>query len=500
MSRRKQPNHMNSSRREFLWKGACAALTTTGIATTIRDLRLINAATALDLGGSTQDYKALVCIFLFGGNDGNNLFFPTDTTRYNQYVSYRGAAYNGTTYTGGLALSPPGTPDPITGRMATALNVANAPNGQTYAMNPDAPELATLFNGGKLALLANVGTLLGPISKSDYTNASAANHKYIPPQLFSHSDQQLEWQTGLEDQPPKTGWGGRSADLLYTLNGSAKVSMNISLAGANTYETGNTVNTYNVSTNGAVSLSVANSNDLAALQALLNQNHGNLYQSAYGGVMNSAITNASLLNTAIAATVPPPTGTWNWNTAFTTSSLGTQLKMIARLIQAAPNLGHYRQIFFASAGGFDLHTNEGVSGGNQGNLLADLSKNMNALYQATGQVGVQNSVVQFTASDFSRTFPVNGGLGADHGWGNNHLILGGPVSGGNMYGTFPDLTVGGANDTSTGRWIPTTGVEQYSATLANWFGVSDTNMTTVFPYITRWGTLPAPYLGFLPTT
>jgi uncharacterized protein (DUF1501 family) len=466
---------MDANRREFLWKGACAALTATGIADSIWNLRMINAATAATTAVAT-DYKALVCIFLFGGNDGNNLLIPTDTARYGQYTTSRGV----------LALTAPGTTNGI-----LPLNATNVPSGLTYGIHPNCPELATLFNtDAKLALLSNVGTLLAPATKADYTNRTTA----IPPQLFSHSDQQIEWQTSIEDQPPKTGWGGRSADLLYSLNANNNVSMSISLSGTNTYQVGNTIHEYSVSPGGAVSLNIptntAGNNELAALKALLALNHASLYEAAFATEMSTALGAAATINTAIA----PTAAATYFTTPFPASSLGQQLKMIARLIAAAPALGHNRQIFFASAGGFDLHSNEGVFGGSQGRLLADVSASMNALYRASVQLGVPNSVTQFTGSDFSRTFLVNGGSGADHGWGNNHLILGGGVQGQKIYGTYPDLTINGPSDTGTGRWIPTTSVDQYSATIAKWFGVSSTLMPTVFPYLGRFTT---PDLGFL---
>jgi uncharacterized protein (DUF1501 family) len=206
--------------------------------------------------------------------------------------------------------------------------------------------------------------------------------------------------------------------------------------------------------------------------------------------MSTSINDATLLNSAIA----PTASSTYWTTPFSTTSLGSQMRTIARLIQAAPALGHNRQIFFASIGGFDLHSTEGNNAGAQANLFRDLSSSMNALYQATVQMGISQDVTQFTASDFSRTFPVNGGQGTDHGWGNHHLVVGGGVVGQNIYGTFPTLTVGGPDDTTTGRWIPTTSVDQYSATLAKWFGVSTGNMSSVFPYLGRFAT---PDLGFM---
>jgi uncharacterized protein (DUF1501 family) len=488
MSRRRhRQQQVDPSRRDFLWKGACAALTATGITNTILDLRNINAAVAASLPKKAHksalhpnvatNYKALVCIFLFGGNDSNNLLVPTDSATYNQYSAARGA----------LAL-------PTAGASGGVLPLSPLTNtdGHTYGLHPSCVELAALFNSGQLALLRNCGTLLAPLTRAQYLAQSVAT----PPQLFSHSDQQIEWQT-MPGQPASTGWGGRTADLLYSLNSSNNVSMNISLAGSNTFETGNTINAYTVSTSGAISLNIPTSGttgpaQLQALKDLIALNHTNLYESAFASDMSIAINDAALLNTAIS----PTASSTYWTSPFPTSSMGNQLKMIARLIQAAPALGHNRQIFFASMGGFDLHGTEGASTGAQASLLADLSKCMNALYQATVQLGVANEVTQFTASDFNRTFPVNTGLGADHGWGSHHMILGGDVIGQQLYGTFPTLVVNGPDDTSTGRWIPTTSVDEYSATLAKWFGVSPGNMATVFPNLTHFAN---PDLGFMGT-
>ncbi|MDB5291282.1 MAG: hypothetical protein JWL69_2523 [Phycisphaerales bacterium] len=486
MSRKNSlPQHMDPNRREFLWKGACAALSGVSMASTIWDLRLINAAaastpthrktlTGLASPAAATDYKALVCLFLFGGNDGNNLIVPTDTTTYNQYSAARGI----------LTLPLPGQ----TGGLLPLNPLTN--DGHTYGLHPSCPELAALFNSGQAAVLVNVGTLLAPLTKTQYFNRSVAT----PSQLFSHNDQQLEWQTSIEDQPSKTGWGGRSADLLYSLNSNNNVSMNISLAGTNTFESGNIINEYNVSSSGAISMNIptntAGSAQLQALKDIIALNHTNLYESAFATEMNTALNDAATLNSAIAAT----SSATYWTTPFPTTSLGNQLRMIARLIQAAPTLGHHRQIFFASIGGFDLHSTEGGSTGAQAGLLADVSKCMNALYQASVQLGVAAGVTQFTASDFSRTFPVNTGMGTDHAWGNNHLLVGGAVQGQKIYGTFPTLQVNGPDDTGTGRWIPTTSVDQYGATLAKWFGVSPGNMSAVFPYIGRFATAD---LGFL---
>ena len=354
MRRRKTDPSVDFERREFLWKGACAALTATGIVNSIWDLRLINAAAAHSIQFSNvkgtsagpgrgsltpagSDYKALVCLFLFGGNDGNNLLVPNDSRYAANYQTPRGV----------LAI-PQANLLPLTTTVPPA-------GGGTYGLHPSMTETAALFNSGKAAMVANVGTLLAPITQLQYNQRSVA----VPPQLFSHQDQEIEWQTSIDDQPPKTGWGGRSADLLYSLNTNNNVSMNISLAGANTFEVGNVINEYNVSTNGAISLNISGSgtgpNQLQALKDLISMNHTNLYESAFATEMQTSINDATLLNTAIA----PTASASYWTTPFPTSSLGNQLKTIARLIQAAPILGHNRQIFFASIGGFDLHSTEG---------------------------------------------------------------------------------------------------------------------------------------------
>jgi uncharacterized protein (DUF1501 family) len=452
------------NRREFMWHAACAAVGATAMATTVWDLRMINAATAqaLPSSGTAADYKALVCLFLFGGNDANNLLVPTDPTGYSAYATARGSL--------ALAQSSLLPLNPLT------------TDGHTYGLHASCSELQGLFNGGKLALLCNAGTLVGPVTRAQYLAKTAA----VPPQLFSHNDQQVQWQTSVPDRPTRTGWGGRCADLLYSMNTNSNVSMSISLAGSNTYEVGNTVHEYAVSSSGAVGLNIptGSSAQLKALQDLIALNHTNLYEKTYADITANAIKNNALLNSAV-ATAPV------FTTAFPNTSLGNQLKMIAKLIYGRTNLSHKRQIFFAAVSGYDLH---GAQLTPHANLLGDLSKSLKAFYDATVQLGVDSQVTTFTASDFGRTFPVNSGLGSDHGWGNHQLVLGGAVQGQKLYGRFPTLAVNGPDDTGLGRWIPTTAVDEYSATLAKWFGVSATDLRAVFPNLGRFAN---PDLGFL---
>ena len=440
-----------STRRTFIRQAACAALTTTGILNTIFDLRKLSAVT-LPAG---TDFKALVCLFLYGGNDANNVIVPHDASGYAAYAAARGL----------LA---------IPQESLLPLTLQNG-DGRDFGFHPSLPELQTLFNQGHLGLVSNVGTLVGPITRAEYLSGGAA----VPPQLFSHADQSVQWQTSVPDEPSRTGWGGRVADLLHSLNGNSQISLSISIAGTNTFEVGNQVLPYNVSPNGSIGLSgfdgSANANvRLQAFRDLLALPHNNLFEKAYSDTVSRAIAANDLLTSALAG-LPP------LQTVFPTTSLASQLNMVAKLIAARTNLGMRRQIFFCSVGGYDTHGDQ-LTG--QANLLVELSQALNAFYSATGELGVAQDVTTFTASDFGRTFPTNGS-GSDHGWGSHQLVLGGAVQGGRLFGTFPTLEVNGPDDTGQGRWIPTTSVDEFSATLAMWFGVSPSDLPTVLPNIGR---------------
>jgi uncharacterized protein (DUF1501 family) len=457
-------DRQHPSRRDFLWQSACAAVGATAMATTVWDLRMINAAIAQAL--PVQDYKALVCIFLFGGNDANNLVVPNAGTDYTAYANARGA----------LAI-------PAASLLPISPVVSD---GRSYGLHPNCGDLQTLFNNGKLALMFNTGTLVGPLTRTQYLNKSAA----VPPQLFSHNDQQVQWQTSVPDKPMKTGWGGRCADLLWSMNTNATVSMSISLAGTNTWEVGNVISEYNVGTGGPTGMNIpsGSSAQLQTLKDLIALNHPNVYESSHAQMMQKAMDNYTALNSALSG------GINTWTTPFPTSSLGNQLKMIAKIISVSNTLNHRRQIFFASASGYDLHSAQLTS---HSNLLGDLSKCMKAFHDATVQMNAVNQVTTFTVSDFGRTFPVNGGNGSDHGWGNHQLVMGGAVKGKQCYGAFPTLAVNGPDDTGLGRWIPSTSVDEYSATLARWFGVTNTDMPTVFPNLKRFA---RPDMGFMNLT
>jgi len=439
------------TRRTFIRQAACAALTTTGILNTILDLRRLSAA-PLDTGG---DYKALICLFLFGGNDANNVIVPHDNTGYASYAAARGV------------LSIPQA-------SLLPLTLQNG-DGRDFGFHPNLVELQALFNQGKLGLVSNVGTLVAPVTRAQYLAGGAA----VPPQLFSHADQSVQWQTSVPDVISKTGWGGRLADMLQSLNAGSKISLNISIAGTNTFEVGNTVLPYVVSPTGSVGLAgfdgSANANvRLQAFKDLLALPHNNLFEQAYADTVSRSIAANDLLISALAG-IPAI------QTVFPTSSLGQQLNMIAKLIAARNNLSMKRQIFFCSVGGYDTHGDQ-LTG--QASLLTELSQGLNAFYNATVELGVASQVTSFTASDFGRTYPTNGS-GSDHGWGSHQFVLGGAVQGGRLFGTFPTLAVNGPDDTGQGRWIPTTSVDEFSATLATWFGVSASDLATVLPNIGR---------------
>jgi uncharacterized protein (DUF1501 family) len=491
------------NRREFIRQAACAAVGTAAMTCAIRDLRFMNAAVAQS---NITDYKALVCIFLAGGNDSNNLIVPTLTSEYDNYATIR---------TPVLAL-PQSSLLPISPRVS---------DGHNYGLHPCCGPLKNLFGQGRLAILFNTGTLVYPLTKALFYSTPSKR----PPQLFSHADQVTQWQTSVPDQPALTGWGGRCADLLNAVQPGAPVSLSVTLAGANTFEVGNAVSQYSVSTSGAIALQGVSGARLQALTNILGLPYPNLQASAYANVANHSVNTGTLLNTAILATADPSSTQQFWSTPFpgsgsfrvTTptsgvlfnSSLGPQLKMIARLIEAghraaaSGGFGMRRQIFFCQVGGFDLHSGQtdqpaggSVLNGAHSNLFAELSLCMNAFQSAMDQIGTLHSdpsfaqrVTAFTCSDFGRTFPGDG-QGSDQGWGSHHLIMGGAVRGQQTYGTFPTLTVGGPDDTNTGRWIPTTACDQYFATLATWFGVDNSNLSTVFPNLGRFA---SPNLGFI---
>jgi uncharacterized protein (DUF1501 family) len=454
---------MKHTRRNFIGQ-CCAAVSATGMLSTLSQLRLVGAT-----ADSSSDYKALVCLFLAGGNDANNLIIPFDTTEYNKYSTSRGA----------LTLTKSSIQE-IKPKTSDGRGWALHPSLSSNVSGTNNSGLKGLFDSGKMAILGNVGTLVVPTTKAQYTSRSVP----LPPQLFSHNDQQIEWQSSIPDKPFSTGWGGRIADMVQAMNSSNNVSMCISLAGQNFFQVGKYVSQFAVNPGGSVGLSGYSTTSTAtagmrtkAQMDILSYPNKNMFETAFAGITDNAISDSVLISTIVNANP--------FTTTFSTSNLGQQLRTIAKLIYAAPQLGLKRQIFFARIGGWDLHD---AQLGAHSTLLADVSRNIHAFYTATEEMGVANKVTTFTASDFGRTYDTNGD-GSDHGWGSHHIIVGGAVNGGDIYGKMPDLTIRGPDDAGTrGMWIPTTSVDEYSATLASWFGVSDTNLTTILPNIGRFKT------------
>lgn len=447
---------MHNSRRSFLTN---ASLLAAGNLLGFRPFGMLNA-----LAQSASDYKALVCIFMFGGNDANNMLIPFDTNGYTNYASIRGP-------------------------LALAQNTL-LPLGQqaAFALHPSMPELQSLYNSGNAAFLANVGTLLNPTTKAQYQ----ANQVVQPSNLFSHPDQQLEWQNQMNSSAGSTGWAGRIADKLNTqYNPGALVPMIASISGDTLFCNGTGTSPVSVGSGGPSQPSCSDhsycSSRLAAAQQLAGMSSGVTIVQEDNAITNNAFTYNTVLASALGSA--PPLAT-----VFpTTTPFGAQLSEVAKLIQVRAALGVQRQIFFVGAGNFDTHSGQLAI---QSTLLAEISPALGAFYQALQEMNLANSVTAFTCSDFARTFQPNSSDGSDHAWGSHHIIVGGAVKGGAIYGTFPTQALGGPDDVgSNGRWIPSTSSAQYAATLAQWFGLAPGDLSYVLPYIGNFSTNNLGFLG-----
>lgn len=449
-------------RRNFLQQSMCATLGATAASSMLGGLNRIAAATSPT--AMQNDYKALVCIFLYGGNDGDNTLIPRSQTDYNSYATARR-----------ILAVPRDQLLPIT---------PTATDGRDWGFHPSWPGMQTLFAQKKLAVVANTGILLAPTTRDLIIRGSVP----LPPQLFSHADQQAHWHTSWSDQIPKTGWGGRLADIVNAQNPNAQVSMSISLAGSNLFEVGNQVFPYMISSEGVISLWYYNeawgNPETVVTKAMLDAPYANLFEKTYSETFKRAIENekkiSGILQSAPALTTQFPAE----------NNLAAQLKMVAKLISVRAAMGVRRQIFFCDMQGFDTHGEQPTT---HATLLRELSQAMKAFYDATVELGVANNVTSFTQSDFGRTYKTNG-KGSDHGWGNHQFVMGGAVKGGTIYGQIPVHQINGPNDTSDGRWIPTIASDEYASTLALWFGVAPSELPNVLPNINRFNRIN---LGFL---
>ena len=437
-------------RREFLRRSLAVGVTGAA-APWAMNLAVMGEAAAATAPG---DYRAIVCVFLYGGNDYGNTLVPYDSANYAAYQSIRGS----------IALA-----------QDTLLPLApvNLPAGRQMAFAPQWAGIKSLYDAGRAAVVLNVGTLIQPTTLAQYQAKSVP----LPPKLFSHNDQQSVWQSSLPEGAT-TGWGGRIGDLFLSSNGASTFTC-VNVSGNAVFMAGQAAVQYQVSPSGAVALAATRSPVYGsqacanALRSIVTAPHAHLIENEWSVVMNRAISAESQLSAALSG-APALATPFDAN-----NPLATQLKMVARMIGARSQLGAARQVFFVSLGGFDNH--DFLPQQHPG-LLASVDSAIKSFHDATVELGVQGSVTAFTASDFGRTLSSNGD-GSDHGWGSHHIVVGGAVNGGRFHGTLPATAVGGPDDVGQGRLLPTTSVDQLGAALAKWFGVSSSQLPTVFPNV-----------------
>jgi uncharacterized protein (DUF1501 family) len=455
---------MDASRRAFLKRSA--ALSVAGGATPfVMNLAAIGEAAA----ATATDYKALVCVFLFGGSDYANTVTPYDAASYADYQRLRSVLALDRNALTPTLLSP-----------TTPL-----PGGRQFALAPTLAPLLPIFDAGKMAVMLNVGTLVRPITKAEYSARSAP----LPPKLFSHNDQQSYWQAS-NPEGATSGWGGRIGDLLQSGNGTAALTC-INAAGNAVFLSGRQAVQYSVGPNGPVALTGSTSlygsaTASAALRSIMAGSRVALLENEHARVSRRSLDLSAQVTSALAAA---PALTANFPTG---NSLADQLRAVARMISVSSELGARRQVFFVSLGGFDLHD---ALLARQPDLLGRVAAAMRAFYDTTVQLGVANQVTTFTASDFGRTLVANTD-GSDHGWGSMHFAMGGAVKGKAFYGRAPIVADNGPDDVGQGRLLPSISVDQYAATMASWFGVSAGDMATVLPNIGNYDA-SARNLGFV---
>ncbi len=466
-------NKMN--RRDFLGTASCAAIGSTTFLSTLLNLGMVNVAAASttksSMLGANNDYKALVCILLAGGNDSFNMLVPRGASEHAEYAQTRS----------NLALAQ---------NSLLAINPSTY-NNQQLGVHPAMPEIQQLFESGKLAFVSNVGTLIQPTTLSQFNNGSVT----LPLGLFSHADQIAHWQTSVPQTRSAHGWGGKMADILQNMNSNQNISMNISLSGKNVFQAGNQTVEYTIKPVGNGSVGIEGYNGTStfdqirttAVNSLLEQQYQDVFKKSYADVVSNAQNSHELFSTAV--------GGVSLNTVFSPSNLSQSLQMVARTIAAKDTLGMSRQTFFITFGGWDHH-DEVLN--NQTAMLSVVSKALSEFNTAMEELGMSDKVTTFSISDFARTLTSNGN-GTDHGWGGNVMVMGGSVKGGDIYGTYPSLALNSSLDVGGGVLIPTTSTDEYFAELAMWFGVSSNDLSMVLPnignfYSTGSGSAP---LGFM---
>jgi len=439
------------NKRQFL-KASLASIgaltTSTGLA---GQLQLANQLAGANYARRFSDYKAMVCIFLYGGNDSFNLVVPSSGSDYQDYARTRQS----------LAYA------------QSDLVSLNQTDVMDLSVHKDAGALQTLFNNGRASIVSNMGPMVAPATKQELNN----NTSVQPPQLFSHNDQQALWQSGLLDTNNTSGWGGRMTDLL--MDTEQRLPLSFSLGGTNQFQSGRIAQHYSMNTEGVEQfggLNPAYDWDRGRMEHHLRM--VNATQDIFSQAYAQKILDVRANNASLRAALEPIA-----NTAvdYGTSDLAGQLQMIAKLIAAQSNLGQSRQIFFASIGGFDTHDNQAYLLPRLQRTLSDAMASFDADLQARG---LSQNVVTFTQSEFGRTLTSNGD-GTDHGWAGNQIIMGEPVRGGRIYGHMPSQIINSQDDLGDGRIIPTTSIDQFGGELAAWFGLGQSEINEIFPNLYR---------------
>lgn len=462
----------NMDRRKFLGMASCAAIGSTTLFSTLANLSMANALAMPIAAPPPNDYKALVCISLSGGNDSFNMLVPRNTSSYNEYATSRS----------NLAL--------LQGDLLN-LNFTDV-NGKQFGLHPSMPEAQQLFNDGKLAFLTNVGTLVNPTSVSQYLSGNFG----LPLGLFSHSDQLQQWQTSIPNQRTALGWGGKMADIVSSVNTNPNISMNISLGGTNIFQSGSNTVEYtieNVGNGGTKGINIYDSTDpfnivlKNGVQSILDQNYQDLFKQTYAQRIKTSQNTHEIFKSAVEA-IPP------FLTNFSANKLSQDLEMVAKTIAASDVLGMHKQTFYLNYGGWDHH-DELLN--NQQTMLSVVSKALSEFEAVLEELNVSNKVTTFTISDFARTLSSNGN-GTDHAWGGNVMVMGGDVLGGQIYGQYPDLILGAGQDVGGGVMLPTLSTDQYFAELALWFGVAGSDLVNLLPNIGNFYSPSAtPPIGFM---
>ena len=470
---------IDHSRRQFMKTASYAAMAGVSASPMLHSMRALAAMTSQAAAGSS-DYRALVCVYLAGGNDGHGTLIATDTDSFSAFTAARQNAQ-------GLAY-PLSTLLPIT--------PVTPQSGRTFALNPNLTGVQTLFNAGRCAMVANTGTLIQPVTKDQWNQNSVP----LPRSLFSHFDQSNAWQS-INADGANVGWGGRMADLFESMNSNASFTC-ISTNGTTLFLSGEIAFQLRVSSAGALAANgltnplFGSAQGTAAMQSIISADNTNLFAKEYAVIVRRSLAAQAALASAMAPAGPtgvpnPPQYLDPTSMKLTDNGLASSLQTVARVIAGRQALGVSRQVFFVELGGFDTHDTQAKR---HATLLSQLGGAFEYFDQLMITAGLSSNVTMFTVSDFGRTLTANSD-GTDHGWGSHHIVAGGAVAGQNIYGEYPVIGSNQANDVGQGRLIPTTAVEQYGGTLARWMGLSDSQVREVFPNFANFGS--SPYLGLM---